>query len=60
MEWSEIEYQKWIGDEGYENLRERAKKEVPLERKLAAVELYRLTENNKWHQIYLDRSKPSK
>jgi endoglucanase len=54
MEWSEIEYQKWIGDEGYENLRERAKKEVPLERKLAAVELYRLTENNKWHQIYLE------
>jgi endoglucanase len=54
MEWSEVEYKKWIGNEEYKNLRERAKKEVPLERNLAAVELYRLTENNKWHKIYLD------
>lgn len=54
MEWSEVEYKKWIGNEEYKNLRERAKKEVPLERNLAAVELYRLTDNNKWHQIYLE------
>jgi endoglucanase len=54
MEWSEIVFQKWIADTNYENIRERAKNEVLLERNLAAVELYRLTENNQWHEIYLE------
>jgi endoglucanase len=54
MEWSEIVFQKWIADTNYENIRERAKNEVLFERNLAAVELYRLTENNQWHEIYLE------
>lgn len=57
MEWSELEYKKWRGDNGYENILERAKKEVALERNLAAAELFRLTENKKWHEVYIESQK---
>jgi endoglucanase len=53
MEWAEVEYEKWISAPEYEQVRERAKSTVPIERNLAAVELYRLTHDNRWHQVYL-------
>ncbi|MBS0001439.1 MAG: glycoside hydrolase family 9 protein [Cyclobacteriaceae bacterium] len=53
MEWAEIEYEKWITSSQYPNVRERAKRTVPAERNLAAVELYRLTQNTQWHHVYL-------
>ncbi len=53
MEWAEVEYEKWISGPDYANVRDRAKRAVPVERNLAAVELYRLTQNKRWHQVYL-------
>lgn len=57
MEWAEIEYQKWITSPDYSKVTERAKNTVPVERNLAAVELYRLTKNKKWHEIFLSTQK---
>ncbi|NQU84389.1 MAG: glycoside hydrolase family 9 protein, partial [Mariniphaga sp.] len=53
MEWAEVEYEKWISAPEYAQVRERAKNTVPIERNLAAVELYRLTKNKRWHEVYL-------
>ena len=53
MEWAEVEYEKWISSPDYVKVRDRAKNAVPAERNLAAVELYRLTQNKRWHQVYL-------
>jgi endoglucanase len=53
MEWAEVEYQKWMASPDYAKVRENAKREVPVERNLAAIELYRLTKDKKWHQVYL-------
>jgi endoglucanase len=53
MEWAELEYEKWVKSPDYEKVRERAKKVIPGERNLAAVELYRLTKNKRWHEVYL-------
>jgi len=53
MEWAEVEYDSWISGPDYEKIRERAKKRVPEERNLAAVELYRLTKDKRWHQVFL-------
>jgi endoglucanase len=53
MEWSEVEYQKWMSSPDYSKVTDRAKKAVPGERNLAAVELYRLTRDKLWHQVYL-------
>ncbi len=53
MEWAEVEYEKWISSPDYEKVRDRAKNAVPEERNLAALELYRLTKNNRWHQVFL-------
>lgn len=60
MEWAEIEYQKWITSPDYVKVTERAKNTVPVERNLAAVELYRLTKNKKWHELYLSTQKFSR
>jgi endoglucanase len=43
----------WVASPGYVEVRARAKNEVPVERNLAAIELYRLTQNKRWHQVYL-------
>ncbi|MFC2126360.1 glycoside hydrolase family 9 protein [Bacteroidota bacterium] len=53
MEWAEIEYKKWVTGPDYKNVRNRAKNAVPAERNLAAVELYRLTQDKRWHKVYL-------
>jgi endoglucanase len=53
MEWAEIEYQNWIKGPDYEKVRSNAKNTVSVERNLAAVELYRLTKDKRWHQVYL-------
>ena len=54
MEWAEVEYEKWITSTDYVNVTNRAKRAVPVERNLAAVELYRLTHDKRWHKIYLE------
>jgi endoglucanase len=53
MEWAEVEYQKWMAGPDYAKVTARAKRAVPVERNLAAVELYRLTKDKRWHQVYL-------
>ena len=53
MAWAEVEYDKWVTSPEYAKVRAGAKNEVPVERNLAAVELYRLTQDARWHQIYL-------
>ncbi len=59
MEWAEVEYEKWISSPDYVKVRQRAKRTVPVERNLAAVELYRLTQDKQWHQIYLQTQEQS-
>jgi len=56
MEWAETEYQRWMSDPDYSKVTPRAKNAIPPERNLAAVELYRLTGNKKWHDVYLSTS----
>ncbi|MBV5315007.1 MAG: glycoside hydrolase family 9 protein [Prolixibacteraceae bacterium] len=53
MEWAEYEYEKWITSPDYTKITSYAKKMVPVERNLAAVELYKLTKNRHWHKVYL-------
>jgi len=53
MEWAEVEYRKWMSGPDYAKVTERAKRAIPPERNLAAIELYRLTGNKKWHELYL-------
>jgi endoglucanase len=60
MEWAEVEYEKWISGPDYAKVRERAKRAVPVERNLAAVELYRLTQEKRWHQVYLSTQENSR
>ena len=60
MEWAEVEYQRWMSSPDYAKVTDRAKNAIPPERNLAAVELYRLTQDKKWHDVYLstrDRSR---
>jgi endoglucanase len=53
MEWAEVEYQRWMASPDYAKVTARAKSAVPVERNLAAVELYRLTKDKRWNQVYL-------
>jgi endoglucanase len=57
MEWAEVEYQKWMASPDYAKVRANAKRTVPVERNLAAVELYRLTKDKKWHEVFLSTQK---
>jgi endoglucanase len=57
MEWAEVEYQKWISAPEYAKVTQRAKNAVPVERNLAAVELYRLTKDKRWHELFLSTQK---
>jgi endoglucanase len=52
MNWAEIEYQKWIAADDYAKVTPRAKQMVPVERNLAAAELYRLTFDKRWDSVY--------
>ena len=60
MEWAEVEYQRWMASPDYAKVTERAKRAIPGERNLAAVELYRLTQDKRWHQVYLLTQKNSR
>lgn len=60
MEYAETEYQRWMDGPEYAKVTQRAKNAIPVERNLAAVELYRLTKNKKWHQVYLSTVKSSR
>ncbi|HUX97869.1 MAG TPA: glycoside hydrolase family 9 protein [Bacteroidales bacterium] len=53
MEWAEVEYEKWISSPDYSKVRESAKRRVPYERNLAAVDLYRVTNDKRWHKVFL-------
>ena len=53
MEWAETEYAKWTSSPDYAKFTERAKNTVPVERNLAAVELYRLTNDKRWNKVYI-------
>ena len=53
MEWAEVEYQRWMAGPDYAKVTDRAKRAIPGERNLAAVELYRLTKDKRWNQVYL-------
>jgi endoglucanase len=60
MEWAEVEYQKWMASPDYAKVTDRAKRAIPGERNLAAVELYRLTKDKRWNQVYLLTQKDSR
>jgi endoglucanase len=60
MEWAEVEYQRWMSGPDYLKVTQRAKNAIPPERNLAAVELYRLTTNKKWHDVYLSTVKATR
>ena len=53
MQWAEVEYEKWISSPDYSKVRESAKRRVPFERNLAAIDLYRITNDKKWHKVFL-------
>lgn len=57
MGWAEEEYKKWLAGPEITKVRERIKNTVTAERNLAAVELYRLTHDKRWHKIYLSTVK---
>ena len=56
MKWAEAEYDKWMKSPEYSKIRDRTKNTVVIERNLASVELYRLTNDKRWNQIYLSTS----
>jgi endoglucanase len=59
MVWAEVEYDNWMKSPDYEKVRDRAKNAIPTERNLAAVELYRLTKDKRWHQVFLSTHEKS-
>jgi endoglucanase len=50
--WAEVEYEKWKRGPDYAKATERARSRIPVERNLAAVELYRLTHDKRWHEVF--------
>jgi endoglucanase len=57
MKWAEVEYDKWIKSPEYSKIRVRTKSAVVIERNLAAAELYRLTKDKRWNQVYISTQK---
>lgn len=57
MNWAEVEYAKWINSPDYAKIRDHVKSTVAVARNLAAVEVYRLTHNKRWHQLFLSTRK---
>ena len=53
MKWAENEYDRWMKSPEYSKIRDRTKSTVIIERNLAAAELYRLTSDKRWNQVYL-------
>ncbi len=52
MEWAEAELADWPNRPEYEQVRDGAKQRIRDDRCLAAVELYRLTGQERWHAIF--------
>lgn len=53
MTWAEDEYDRWIKNPDYVRISAYVKNQVAVERNLAAVEVYRLTKDKRWHNLYL-------
>ena len=53
INWAETEYNKWIKSPEYGKVRDRTKSTVIIERNLAAAELYRLTKDKRWNQVFM-------
>jgi len=53
MKWAEPEYDRWINEPGFSKVVPSVKIQVSIERNLAAAELYRLTKDNQWNELYL-------
>jgi endoglucanase len=52
MRWAEAEYEKWTRGPDYSKVVERVKTTVAAERNLAALELYRLTRDKRWDEVF--------
>jgi len=53
INWAESEYDKWIKSSDYAKVSAHAKNQVTIERNLAAVEVYRLTGDKRWNDLFL-------
>lgn len=53
MRWAEAEYAKWKAGPDYARATANAKASTDQERNLAAIELYRLTGDKAWHDLFL-------
>ena len=51
--WAEDEYDRWIKSPDYVRISTYVKNQVTVERNLAAIEVYRLTKDKRWHNLYL-------
>jgi endoglucanase len=57
IKWAETEYDKWIKSPDYIKVSSNAKTQVAIERNLAAIEVYKLTKEKRWHELYLATQK---
>ena len=53
MRWAEAEYANWKAGPDYGKATERAKVSIEEERNLAAIELHRLTDEKRWHDLFV-------
>ncbi len=53
IRWAEAEYARWKQGPDFAKARKHAVKEIEAERNLAAVEVYRLTGDRKWHDLFV-------
>ncbi len=53
MRWAEAEYARWKTGQDFAKATERGKTSIEEERNLAAAELYRLTEDKAWHDLFV-------
>jgi len=53
MNWAEKRYERWTDSRQYEQVRTEAKHQVRDDRNLAAAELFRLTGNARWNEVFL-------
>lgn len=58
MRWAEVEYAQWKQGPDFAKA-VRAAREIDSERSLAAVELYRLTHESRWHELFLNLGAPA-
>jgi len=53
MRWAEQEYVRWKAGPDYPKATRHALAEIERERNLAAIELYRLTRDRNWHEVFV-------